>query len=88
MAEKRKTPRRFARAEPERELSREELEAELGEELPDRQAMSVIDANVAIPANPAVAASVLAGGSEGEEAQAQPSPEEAGQEPAEEGREP
>ena len=88
MAEKRKTPRRFERAEPEGELSREELEAELGEELPDRQAMSVIDANVAIPANPAVAASVLAGGSEGEEAQAQPSPEEAGQEPAEEGREP
>ena len=48
--------------EPE-ELSQEELEAESGEQLPDRQAMSVIDANVAIPANPAVAASVLAGGS-------------------------
>ena len=88
MAEKRKTPRRFERAEPEGELSGQELEVELGEELPDRQAMSVIDANVAIPANPAVAASVLAGGAEGQEAQAPPSPGEAGQERGEERREP
>jgi len=53
---------RPADSEPE-ELSPEELEAESGEPLPDREAMSVIDANVAIPLNPSVAASVLAGGS-------------------------
>lgn len=53
---------RPADSEPE-ELSPDELEAESGEPLPDREAMSVIDANVAIPLNPSVAANVLAGGS-------------------------
>lgn len=53
---------RPADSEPE-ELSPEELEAEGGEPLPDREAMSLIDANVAIPINPSVAANVLAGGS-------------------------
>lgn len=53
---------RPADSEPD-ELTPEELEAESAEELPDREAMSVIDANVAIPVNPSVAASVLAGGS-------------------------
>jgi hypothetical protein len=42
------------------ELSLEELEAEAGEVLPDRQAMSLIDASVTIPANPSLAADVLA----------------------------
>ncbi len=42
------------------ELSLEELEAEAGEALPDRQAMSLIDASVTIPANPSLAADVLA----------------------------
>jgi hypothetical protein len=42
------------------ELSLEELEAEAGETLPDRQAMSLIDASVTIPANPSLAADVLA----------------------------
>ncbi len=36
-----------------------ELEAEAGEELPDREAMSLVNANVAIPINAAVAANVL-----------------------------
>ena len=42
-------------------LSAEELEAEGGAALPDREAMSLISANVDIPANPAIAADVLAG---------------------------
>ena len=41
------------------ELSQEELEAQGGEELPDREAMSLINANVAAPVNAAVAANVL-----------------------------
>jgi len=40
-------------------LSAEELEAETGEELPDREAMSLINANLAAPVNAAVAANVL-----------------------------
>jgi hypothetical protein len=41
------------------ELTAEELEQEAGEELPDREAMSLINANVAAPINAAVAANVL-----------------------------
>jgi hypothetical protein len=41
------------------ELTDEELEAETGEELPDREAMSLINANIAAPINAAVAANVL-----------------------------
>ena len=41
------------------ELSAEELEAEGAAELPDREAMSLINANVAAPINAAVAANVL-----------------------------
>jgi hypothetical protein len=41
------------------ELTEEELEQEGGEELPDREAMSLINANVAAPINAAVAANVL-----------------------------
>ncbi|MDP8975064.1 MAG: hypothetical protein M3N28_01580 [Actinomycetota bacterium] len=44
-------------------LSAEELEAETGEELPDREAMSLVNANLAIPVNAAVAANVLSDGS-------------------------
>ena len=43
----------------ERELSAEELEAQEAAELPDREAMSLINANIAIPVNAAVAANVL-----------------------------
>ena len=42
-----------------RRLSREELDALAGEELPERAAMSLVNANVAIPINAAVAANVL-----------------------------
>jgi hypothetical protein len=41
------------------ELSEEELKAQGGEELPDREAMSLIDANVAAPVNVAAALNVL-----------------------------
>ena len=40
-------------------LSREELEQLAGEALPERAAMSLINANVAIPINAAIAANVL-----------------------------
>jgi hypothetical protein len=40
-------------------LTPEELEAQTAEELPDREAMGLINANLAIPVNAAVAANVL-----------------------------
>jgi hypothetical protein len=42
-----------------RRLTREELDAIAGEPLPERAAMSLINANVAAPINAAVAANVL-----------------------------
>jgi hypothetical protein len=42
-----------------RKLSREELDEIAGEQLPERAAMSLINANVAAPINLAVAANVL-----------------------------
>lgn len=42
-----------------RKLTREELNTIAGEELPERAAMSLINANIAIPINAAVAANVL-----------------------------
>lgn len=46
--------------QPTQELSQEELDAQAsGEELPDREAMSLINANLAAPVNAAVAANVL-----------------------------
>jgi hypothetical protein len=44
---------------PKDQLTREELEAQGGEHLPDREAMSLIDANIAAPVNAAVAANIL-----------------------------
>lgn len=41
------------------ELTAEELDAQEGEELPDREEMSLINANIAVPVNAAVAANVL-----------------------------
>jgi hypothetical protein len=46
-----------------RSLTRDELDALAGEELPERAAMSLINANVAAPINAAVAANVLSDGS-------------------------
>ena len=40
------------------ELTSEELEAQGGEELPDREAMSLVNANLAAPINAAVALNV------------------------------
>jgi hypothetical protein len=40
-------------------LSREELNEMAGEELPERAAMSLINANLAAPVNAAVAANIL-----------------------------
>jgi hypothetical protein len=40
-------------------LTDEELEAQGGEELPDREAMSLVNANVAAPVNLAAALNVL-----------------------------
>jgi hypothetical protein len=42
-----------------RELSAEELASQEAAELPDREAMSLVNANVAVPVNAAVAANVL-----------------------------
>jgi hypothetical protein len=42
-----------------RALSAEEIRQLAGEELPERAAMSLINANIAIPVNAAVAANVL-----------------------------
>jgi hypothetical protein len=44
-------------------LTPEELAAQGGEELPDREQMSLVNANLAIPVNAAVAANVLSDGS-------------------------
>ena len=41
------------------ELTPTELDAETVEELPDREAMSLINANLAAPVNAAVAANIL-----------------------------
>ncbi len=41
------------------ELTQEELEQQEAEQLPDREAMSLINANVVAPVNAAVAANVL-----------------------------
>jgi hypothetical protein len=53
--QKRSTPRK-------RGLSQSEMQRQQGSELPDREAMSLINANVAIPVNAAVAANVLSDG--------------------------
>jgi len=44
------------------EVTDAELAEEAGEELPDREAMSLVNANIAVPVNAAVAANVLSDG--------------------------
>jgi hypothetical protein len=46
----------------EHKFTTDELDAQSGEELPDREAMSLINANIAVPVNAAVAANVLSDG--------------------------
>jgi hypothetical protein len=45
-----------------RKLTKEELDSLAGEELPERAAMSLVNANLAIPVNAAIAANVLSDG--------------------------
>jgi hypothetical protein len=45
-----------------RKLTKEELDQIAGEELPERAAMSLVNANLAIPVNAAIAANVLSDG--------------------------
>jgi 2-polyprenyl-6-methoxyphenol hydroxylase-like FAD-dependent oxidoreductase len=45
-----------------RKLTKEDLDELVGEELPERAAMSLVNANIAIPVNAAVAANVLSDG--------------------------
>jgi hypothetical protein len=45
-----------------RRLTQEEIAEMAGEELPERAAMSLVNANIAIPVNAAVAANVLSDG--------------------------
>ena len=44
------------------EVTDEELAAQTGEELPDRDAMSLVNLNLAAPINAAIAANVLSDG--------------------------
>jgi hypothetical protein len=46
-----------------RNVTREELDELAGEQLPERAAMSLVNANIAIPVNAAIAANVLSDGS-------------------------
>jgi len=45
-----------------RQVTRDELDQLAGEALPERAAMSLINANIAIPINAAIAANVLSDG--------------------------
>jgi hypothetical protein len=56
-----KAPKRARPAK--KALSKAELAKEQGSELPDREAMSLVNANLAAPINAAVAANVLSDGS-------------------------
>ncbi len=49
-----------------RELTADELEQQSGEELPERDEMSLVNLNAAIPVNAAIAANVLSDGSTAE----------------------
>jgi len=50
-------------AEEYRKLTREELNALAGEELPERAAMSLVNANIAAPINASIALNALSDGS-------------------------
>jgi hypothetical protein len=53
----------MAEAKEYRKLTRKELDQLAGEALPEKAAMSLVNANIAIPVNAAVAANVLSDGS-------------------------
>jgi hypothetical protein len=52
-----------SKAEEPKDLTSQELESQDATELPDREAMSLLDLNLAAPVNAAVAANVLSDGS-------------------------
>jgi hypothetical protein len=56
-----KKPKQTSKRFKKKQLSEEELEAERAGRLPDREALSVLDANIPIPADPSIAADVLSG---------------------------
>lgn len=60
---KRKQREQQEQHQPQRELSQEELQQQEGAELPDREAMSLVNANIAAPINLAAALNVLSDGS-------------------------
>jgi hypothetical protein len=53
----------MAKKKTEGQLSKEELEGQKPEHLPDREQMSLVNANLALPINAAIAANVLSDGS-------------------------
>jgi len=53
----------MAQAREQDQLSQDELAQQEAQDLPDREAMSLINANIAVPVNAAVAANVLSDGS-------------------------
>jgi len=55
--------KRMQRMEEQHELSDEELEQQEAAELPDREATSLVNANLAVPVNLAAALNVLSDGS-------------------------
>ncbi len=57
-----------------KKLTRDELEALAGEPLPERAAMSLINANLAVPINAAIAANVLSDGATAEAGAIQQTP--------------
>jgi hypothetical protein len=59
-----KSTKASAHAKPAKKgLSKAEMAKQQGSELPDREAMSLVNANLAVPVNAAVAANVLSDGS-------------------------
>ena len=60
--------------EKKRELTADELEQQGGEELPERDEMSLVNLNAAIPVNAAIAANVLSDGSTAEAGALQQTP--------------
>jgi hypothetical protein len=65
---------RHIKQQPERDLSPEELDGERAAELPDREAMSLVNANLAAPVNAAVALNALSDNSTAEAIAAQTAP--------------
>jgi hypothetical protein len=58
-----KAPGKAGSSKARKAISKDEMAKQQGSELPDREAMSLINANVAAPINAAVAANVLSDGS-------------------------